>query len=298
VFISEQHAHAVTGGPALVLAAHVPDLHHFQGHHGGRVLPLFRDAAGTTPNIAAGLLNHLSGRLDTEVSAEDLLAYIAATTAHPAFTAHFYESLASPGGLRIPLTANRQTWLDAVRTGQVTVWLHTYGERFADPKAGRPRRTPRLPPAEQPKVILPITEDPSELPDEIDYDAATRTLFIGKGRIAPVTPEVYAYEVSGMAIVRKWFNYRSARPRSRRGSPLDDIRPDWDSETTGELLDLLNVLGLCIALEPKQADLLDRILAGPIIDITELTQAALLPVSSPARRPPRNEPPDLWQTQN
>jgi type ISP restriction-modification system protein len=296
VFVSEQHAHTVSAGPALVFGAYVPDMHHFQGHHGGRVLPLFRDPDGKISNTAPALLQHLNTRLDIGVSAEDLLAYIAATAAHPAFTVRFHEPLATPGGVRVPLTADRQTWLDAVEIGRMIVWLHTYGERFADPQAGRPHRLPRLPHAEQPRVILPINEDPSELPDRIDYDAASRALLIGKGRIEPVPPAVYAYEVSGMPVVRKWFNYRSARPRGRRGSPLDDIRPDWDSETTGDLLDLLNVLGLCIALEPSQADLLDRILAGPIIDVADLTRSGVLPVPVAARRPPRRHgPPDLWE---
>jgi type ISP restriction-modification system protein len=135
-------------------------------------------------------------------------------------------------------------------------------------------------------------------PDRIDYDADDRALLIGKGRIEHVPPAVYAYEISGMPIVRKWFNYRSARPRIRRGSPLDDIRPAWDSETTGDLLDLLNVLGLCVALEPSQANLLDRILAGPMIDVADLTRSGVLPVPIAARRPPRRHgPSDLWQAQ-
>lgn len=298
VFVSEQHAQAVSVGPALVFAAHVPDMDHFQGHHGGRVLPLFRSSDGSISNTAPGLLEHLSDRLGIKVSAEDLLAYIAAMTAHPAFTARFREPLATPGGVRIPLTTDRQTWADAVEIGKMVVWLHTYGERFVDPLAGRPHTRPRLPPAEQPRVILPITEDPSELPDQIDYDAASCALLIGEGRIEPVPPAVYAYEVSGMAIVRKWFNYRSARPRGRRGSPLDAIRPHWDSETTGDLLDLLNVLGLCVALEPQQAALLEEILAAPVINAAELVKSGVLPVPAAARRPPRRHgTPDLWQTQ-
>jgi hypothetical protein len=208
VFVSEQHTQGVSAGPALVFAAHVPDMDHFHGR-GGRVLPLFRGADGSFSNTAPRLLRHLSTSMDTQVSAEDLLAYIAATTVHPEFTAHFQEPLAAPGGIRVPLTADRKTWLDAVEIGRVIVWLHTYGERFADPQAGRPHGAPRL----QPRVILSITEDPCDLPDRIDYDAASRALLIGKGRIEPVPPAVYAYEVSGMPIVRKWFNYRSARPR-------------------------------------------------------------------------------------
>ncbi|MGH3806630.1 MAG: type ISP restriction/modification enzyme [Pseudonocardiaceae bacterium] len=135
-------------------------------------------------------------------------------------------------------------------------------------------------------------------PDRIDYNADDRALLIGKGRIEHVSPAVYAYEISGMPIVRKWFNYRSARPRIRRGSPLDDIRPDWDSETTGDLLDILNVLRLCVALEPSQA----ACSTGSLLARSSTSQTspdpACCPVPIAARRPPRRHgPPDLWQAQ-
>jgi hypothetical protein len=45
---------------------------------------------------------------------------------------------------------------------------------------------------------------------------------------------------------------------------LEKIQPDgWLAEYTEDLLNLLNVLGRLVALEPRQADLLDRIMAGP-----------------------------------
>lgn len=72
-----------------------------------------------------------------------------------------------------------------------------------------------------------------------------------KGRIEPVSLAVCAYEVSGMPIVRKWFNYRSPRPRSHCGSPLDDIRPNRALQTTAEPPDLLNMLALCVAMDPR-----------------------------------------------
>ena len=78
VFISEPHTNVIDDGPALTFTATVPDMHCFQGHHGGRVLPLYRDVAGTIPNIAPNLLEYLQQVLSREVNAEDLVAYIAA----------------------------------------------------------------------------------------------------------------------------------------------------------------------------------------------------------------------------
>jgi hypothetical protein len=52
--------------------------------------------------------------------------------------------------------------------------------------------------------------------------------------------------------------------------------PRAGSPNTTDLLDLLNVLGRLIALEPAQADLLERICAAHLITKEELEQAGAL----------------------
>lgn len=53
----------------------------------------------------------------------------------------------------------------------------------------------------------------------------------------------------------------------RPPSPLSAIQPTaWLAEYTTELLAMLRVLTRLVALEPAQADLLARIVAGPTID--------------------------------
>src|SRR5271170_2929315 len=89
-----------------------------------------------------------------------------------------------------------------------------------------------------------------------------------------------------------WFSYRR-RDRSRPiigdrrpPSPLDKIQPDhWLPEYTSDLLDLLNVLGRLIALEPKQADLLTRICDGPLIHASDIHDllAETAPVENPVK---------------
>ena len=106
----------------------------------------------------------------------------------------------------------------------------------------------------------------------MDYDAAKRRLVIGKGFVDNVTPAMRAYEISGKNVLDQWFSYRR-RDRTkpmigdkRPPSPLEKIQPDgWLAEYTEDLLNLLNVLGRLVALEPRQADLLDRIVAGPLV---------------------------------
>ena len=243
--------------------------------------PLWRNAEAKHPNIKPALLAHLAKAYGTRVTAEDVMAYIAAVLAHPAFTARFQKDLVRPG-LRVPLTADAALFAKAVALGREVVWLHTYGERFADPKAGRPAGAPRLPKDKAPSIPKggAIPGAPEPLPDEMNYDAAKRRLHIGKGYIDNVPPEVWAYEVSGKNVLRQWFSYRKRDRRRpiigdrRPPSPLGDIQPDhWLAEYTTDLIDLLHVLGRLVALEPAQAELLDEILAATLLEHGQLVAA-------------------------
>jgi hypothetical protein len=267
-----------TNGPALTLTALIPDLHHYKGSFGGRAFPLWLDAEATQPNLRPALLVHLSTAYGFPVGAEDLFAYLAAIAAHPAYLKRFAGELATPG-LRIPLTADPATFTAAVAVGRRIVWLHCFGERMADPAAGRPAAPPRLPLGRRPQVpqdgAIPAT--PEAMPDHIAHDAIRERLQIGSGFIEPVTAAVWRYEVSGKAVIKQWFSYRAqSRERPiigdrRPPSPLGEIQPEtWLAEYTSELLDLINVLGLLVDLEPEQAALLDRVCGGPLIPLAAL----------------------------
>jgi hypothetical protein len=91
-------------------------------------------------------------------------------------------------------------------------------------------------------------------------------------RTIPATPAIWAYQVSGKQVLRQWFSYRrKTYDRSQIGNrrkplPLGDFGPNhWLPEYTEELLNVLNVLGLLIDLEPRQANLLARVVDGPLI---------------------------------
>jgi hypothetical protein len=276
VYLTAPEDRTPTGGPAITFTGLIPDLHHYHGR-GGRVYPLWLDRAAT-PNIKPELLAHLAEVHACEISAEDVMAYFAAIMAHPAFTARFAPDLVRPG-LRVPLTADAGLFAEAVTLGREVVWLHCYGERFADPASGRPKGPPRLPKDKAPFVPAEgaIPPAPEPLPDTMGYDAATRRLRIGKGWVENVTPEMWSYEVSGKQVVWHWFSYRRrdrTRPLigdRRPPSPLDQVQPDgWLAEYTTDLLDLLNVLGRLVMLEPAQADLLERVCAGLRLSATKL----------------------------
>lgn len=291
VFISELHSAPVSSGPAITFTALVPDMHHFKGSEGGRVLPMRH--AGGAPNVPPKLLAVLSGRLGCAVSVEDLVAYIAGTVAHRGFTPRFAEDLVTPG-IRIPLTADPQLWAEAVALGRQVVWLHTYGEAFSDPASGRPKGNVRYPSGDPRRPLNTRAVAASPPPDTISHDAATETLQVGTGSFAPVPTAVWEYDVGGMQVVKKWFSYRKANPGGRRSSPLDAIHVDrWPHEWTVELNDLLTVLRRLVDLEPAQKNLLDRIVAGPQITAEDLTSAGVFPVPGRARKAHRHAP-DLF----
>jgi hypothetical protein len=302
IYLTAPSDRSPTSGPALTLSALVPDLHHYNGR-GGRVFPLWRDQKAIIPNLPPELIGFLIEKYESKVGAEDLVSYIAAVAAHPAFTARFQDDLSTPG-LRIPLTADGDTFMEAAELGRTVIWLNTFGERMTDPKKGRPAQPPRLAAARMPRIPAggEIPQSASGMPDTIDYDIDKRRLLIGRGYVEHVDPLVWNYEVSGKRVLLHWFSYRKAnRERPIMGdrrppSPLGEIQPDyWLAEYTTELINLLNVLGLLVDLEPSQSELLDKICAGPLISADELRAAGALTIPAKAKiKVGKTEGPDLF----
>lgn len=68
---------------------------------------------------------------------------------------------------------------------------------------------------------------------------------------------VWSYEVSGKQVLGQWFSYRKKNREHpligdrRPPSLLGNLQPDhWLAEYTTELLNVLNVLGWLVGLEP------------------------------------------------
>ncbi|MFI7640546.1 type ISP restriction/modification enzyme [Nonomuraea sp. NPDC049400] len=275
------HGQALSSGPGLIFTTAVQDQHHFNDR-GGTVIPLYHDSQGVTPNLAPRLTSRLGERLDRPIKADDFVAYLAAVIAHPGYTTRFQDELGSLYGIRVPLTADRQLWEAATEIGRDVIWLHTFGAR------GHPGRRPRVPLERRPQRIRRIPDDEDNMPETMTYDPRTRTLYVGSGAIAPVAPEVYAYDVGGMPVIRKWFSYRQRDRLATRqaASRLDHIRARrWSLQFTEDLLDLLQVLTLLTDLHPAQDALLEQILAAPLISTADMTAARVLPVPPHLTRP-------------
>ena len=130
-------------GQGIIASAAVPDLHHFRGSFGGKdVIPLYRDAGCTAPNVTDGLLDTLGKEYGDTPSAEDLAAYVYAVLGGQSYSRRFWNELETPGP-RVPLTKDGKTFAEAAKLGRKLIWLHTYAERFRGRAAARTCRRAR-----------------------------------------------------------------------------------------------------------------------------------------------------------
>ena len=248
-------------GPAAMAAASVPDLHHFRGSFGGKhVIPLYRDAEAAEANVTGGLLERISEAHGAEVTAERLFAYAYGILAQPAYVERFWDELEQPPP-RLPITKDAALFAQVADLGERLLHLHTYGERFHGP--GRP------PGVHQGKARNTKEVPPTPLPQDHSYDADERVLRVGDGEFAPLSPDVYAYSVSGFHVVKSWLDRRTLQGSGKKSSGLDDIRPErW--EFAGELLELLWVLEETVRLQPEGTALLDEVCGSDLFLADEL----------------------------
>ena len=280
--IVEQHSKKFGPGPAILFSVLLPDHHHFDGR-GGRVLSLLQKDG--TPNVAPGLLQHLTNSYgDRVVSAEDLAAYIAAITAHPDFTSRFGDELTTRG-VRVPLTGDAALWSEALSIGRTVIWASTFGERCVDPGDGRPGGADQVWGAALPTTTYQKQVGKNELPERFLYDPDRLELRLGSGVFGPVTPGVREYQVSGQNVLDGWLRRRSGPPSPKASSELDSTRPDqWLPAWSEELQHVLAVLWHLVDVQPAQSRLLDRVIDAPLISVDELLRRGVLPVPDIARR--------------
>lgn len=270
IYFSTLLSNSLGFGQGIMASAAIPDLHHFRGSFGGKdVIPLYRDAAGTEPNVTEGLLDALGKEYGSTPTAEDLAAYVYAVLGGQSYTRRFWNELETPGP-RVPLTKEGAAFAEAAKLGRKLIWLHTYAERFRS--ADRGDEVPQG----KATTIKGVPSEPAQYPTEYTYDPEKRQVAIGDGRFGPVTPEVWEFEVSGLKVVQSWLGYRMKKRAGKKSSPLDDIRPErWTARMSDELLELLWVLEATLAMEPELEKALDEVVAGPCFTASELPQPTL-----------------------
>ncbi len=266
IYITSLLTNVLGDGPAATAAAAIPDLHHLCGRGAKDVMPLWRDAEATAPNTTGGLLALLGKTYGAEVLPERLFAYAYGILAQPTYVERFWDELELPPP-HLPLTKDAALFERAADLGSRLLSLHTYGERYGG----------TIPTGEA-TCARPLSVD--RYPEEHAYEPGTRTLTVGDGQFAPVSPEVWGYSVSGMQVVKSWLDRRKRDPSGRKSSPLDAIGPErWTF--TEELLALLWVLEETVRLQPEGAALLAEVCAGPLFTADELPTP-----SAAERRPP------------
>lgn len=253
-------------GPALVATPYVPDLDFFRGSYGAKnIVPLWRDASATIPNMSTKVRKALETDLGA-LKPDDLLAYVYGLAATSAFTATFSDPLSEQKGhIHVPITKDRALFDEVATFGRDLLHWHTFGERYGSKKLIGPA-----------KVAVPITGQP----DAFSHDAKSQRLSVGPGIISNVSPEVWAFEVSGLKVLHSWLGNRSASGSGRTSSPLDAIRYEgWDF--TDELLLVIAILQHTVDATPEAQVLLDKVLAGEVYLAAELPQPADAERSAP-----------------
>jgi len=233
-----------TAGPPVLTTSRLPVL------RPGRVRPLYRRPGGEEPNLAPGLPEHLAARLGHSPAPVDVLAWAVATV--------------RPGPT-VPLTADAELWSHGVELGHRILWLtRRDGDR------------PKLPGGRRPYVRAPLPP----LPLTLHYDRDEETLHLDEGRISPVPPGSWDFEVSGVRVLEEWFTSRTSE--SAEPGTLAAIRPTtWQQTWTSELLELITVLALLAELKPRQEELT---VTDPITS-AELRRAGVLPAPERTRHP-------------
>ncbi|MBC9730320.1 type ISP restriction/modification enzyme [Streptomyces sp. TRM68367] len=243
IFAVETATAADSTGPPLLATSLLPVL------RPGRVRPLYRRPCGAEPNLAPGLLETLAARLGRSPAPVDVLAW----------------AMAAVGpDLTVPLTEDPDLWARGVELGHRILWLMR-----------RNGNRPKLPGGRRPYVRAPLPSRPLTL----HYDRAEEALLLDEGRISPVPPQAWDFEVSGVRVLDQWFTTRTTEPEP---GTLAAIRPTtWSQTWTSELLELITILALLAELRPHQKELT---ITAPITT-TDLHKAGVLPAPQPSRKP-------------
>jgi len=265
VYFSSLFNHPLGGGPAITCCAHIPDLHHYRGSFGAKeIIPFFLDNQAAKPNILPGLLDLLGN-----VQVDDLAGYVYCLLAHPTYTRRFSSELINRK-VRVPLTKNKRVFAEAAEFGKRLIWLHTYGERLFNSKDRPQGKIPKG----LAKNTVAVSDSEEKYPNEYGYNEATETVSVGDGKFAPVSKDIWEFEVSGFKVVQSWLGYRMRERKGKKSSPLDDIHPkSWTYEFTREFLELLWVLEKTLESYPQQKDIFEKVLKSELYTVKELPLA-------------------------
>ena len=235
--------------------------------------PLYLDKDAELPNITGNLLDVLTRRYKTDITAEDLFAYVYAILGGQSYTRIFWDELETPGA-RIPITKDAELFRKASERGKKLIWLHTYAQRFKDEQQNRNGKVP--------KGVAEVRVAVTEFPNEFSYDPESKEIHVGNGRIAPVESAVWNYEISGLKVLQSWLGYRMKKPKGRKSSELDKIRPQqWSHNMTIKLINLVWILEATIIMEPDLESVLQAVIKSECFHAREFPKPSEKQKSAP-----------------
>lgn len=232
-YLTTQRTSPLGAGPAAVVCAALPDLHHYAGRGGRDVIPRWT-ARGE--NLAPALRARLTAAWGEPPRRGAVFAYVTAALGHPGYTARIYD--ADDPDLRVPFTLDRALFARGVALGERLLAAQT---------------APVVPQAHC--IVRPGPGRVRHLHD---------VLHIGPGRIASVPAAVWDFKICTRAVLRRWIGDRLGA--GRKSSTLDAIRAPWSPATTRALLDVIERIRLTCALAPALDAWLADVLAGPLVD--------------------------------
>lgn len=251
LYLGSQLSKPLGTGPALVATERIPDLDFFCNRGGKDIIPLYRDLAGTQPNLSSGLLPLLIDTYEQPVSALDVFSYAYALLATPNYVELYRSELETPGP-RVPFTRDAILFTQAAALGRRMLALHTGNT----PPSGRAR------------LVLGTPANANDYPSDHHFDEDSETLSLLSNqssvcRITGVSSAVYHLHVSGLHVVKSWIGYRKRERAGRSSSPLDARRSSiWTFDI--DLLHLLWTLEATLNFYPDADALREEIIIGPL----------------------------------
>jgi hypothetical protein len=218
VYLTAFTEESPTNGPAITFTGLIPDLHHYKGSFGGRVFPLWKDDKACEPNLPPALIGFLGEKYGHALSAEDLVAYIAAVAANPPILRGFKKTsrrrACESRSLRSGASLQKRQNLDALFCGcthSAIAWrTQRKGVHYSLRGFPQERRPVFRPPAGSRKTLRKCPMQSAMTPPKSGSSSATAMSRMSSRACGVTKSRANRYYCNGSATVKQIGNARSS----------------------------------------------------------------------------------------
>ena len=208
-------------GPAVWCHCHLPDRHAFRGSYGGYAFPLHdRRPEVAAANVAQPLIDGLTAAYGLEVTPQQVFDTVLCLLSAHTYTLRFAEDLEDVFP-HVPFPADHAVFAALAALGAVIRAAQTFDAAHAPGAAADPAFV-RLATAPTRDTVLKAAQP---LRDSLTLCAD------GSGRVEGLPPALWAFEVSGYPVLRRWLD-------GRVGLPVDLALFDAFRDVCARLADL------------------------------------------------------------